>query len=306
MDARQKQILEYRSFKKGYYHLCTDGKTGKLFYTIEQYAYIMCSVALLTIKYGVQIYSFELMPTHIHIILSGTGAQSLECFFFLIERIRKRLKSDGYPVPPDSYWFKLIPITDKDSLRRHIVYLARNRYERGDCTPVGHMWGTGYLVYNQLADLLEGTKIKDIPVRKVKQLTGTFMKLPPDWEIHPVLGILPRCFVNTSKVLELFPSVKDYMTAMIKDYESYVKIAASLDEDVQWDPSEVKDIVNRMLMEDYRTTLLRNLTNEQKGIVAVKANEKYGIPIKLLAHTLFVPEHIIVQMINSKDYGTKR
>jgi hypothetical protein len=42
MDSRQKQILEYRSYPRGYYHLCTDGlKGGLIFNNDKQYAFGM-------------------------------------------------------------------------------------------------------------------------------------------------------------------------------------------------------------------------------------------------------------------------
>ncbi|MBR4596286.1 MAG: hypothetical protein IKO31_06140 [Bacteroidales bacterium] len=307
MDSRQKQILEYRSYPRGYYHLCTDGwHGGKLFNTQEQFALGMTTIALLTLKFGVQIISFELMPNHIHIILAGNGSDCLECFRFIMARIRKRLKADGCPLPPEDYWFKLVPIEDKKSLKKHIVYLARNKYEKGDCTPVGHIWGTGYLVYNQLSKYICGVKVKDCSKHKVHSITESLIELPADWEIHPDLGVLPKNFARTDKILELFPSVKAYMTAMIKDYEAYVKLSESLGESITWDIAEVRQIVSDKVMAEYRQTRIQNLTPDQKGRIAVLVFIEYGIDIGLIADALYLPEHIVNQFVNSKDYGKRK
>ena len=108
MDIRQRQSLEFRSLPNAYYHLCTDGwHGGKLFYTREQYASGMTSVALLCLKYCVRIYAFELMPNHLHIVISGTGAQCLDCFYFMRKRINKELRKAGNPVLPADYWMNL-------------------------------------------------------------------------------------------------------------------------------------------------------------------------------------------------------
>ena len=305
MDLKQKQILEYRSYPKGYYHLCTDGKKGLLFHTNEQYAFTMCSIAIITLKYKVKVYACEVMPTHVHLLLSGTGEQCVECYKFIIARIRKKLKEEGYPLPPDDYWFKLRSVDNTESFKKLVVYLARNKYEKGDCTPVGHLWGTGYLIYNQFAALITGTKVSEMSARQVARITGTTMELPPDWEIHPMLGILPRCFISTDKVYELFPTAKDYVTAMVKDYESIVKIAASVDEEISFSLEEAKDIVNILSQNMFPSVRFRDLTPEQKGKIAVKANASYGLSAKYLAQTLYIPEYVIIQLINSKDYGKR-
>ncbi len=302
-----KKNVEFRSMPFGDYHLCTDGwKEGKLFHTPEQYAFGMATVALMTLKFGVKVCSFELMPNHVHMLLTGTGQQCLDCYYFLIQRINKRLKSDGYPLLPPDYGFKLIPIDDDHSLRHHIVYLMRNKYEKGGCTPCGHMWGTGYLVYNQLAGLITGTKVKDMKIRRLERRIGSRIPLPEEWEIHPVLGILPSNYIDVERILILFPTVKDFMTAMVKDYESYVRISESTGETIEWSETEVKDVLARLCDVIFPQKRLYHLTPDEKCRLAVQADDKYHIPTHLLARALYISEYIIRQAIGSKDYGFRK
>ena len=302
-----KKNVEFRSMPFGDYHLCTDGwKEGKLFHTPEQYAFGMATVALMTLKFGVKVCSFELMPNHVHMLLTGTGQQCLDCYYFLIQRINKRLKSDGYPLLPPDYGFKLIPIEDDHSLRHHIVYLMRNKYEKGVCTPCGHMWGTGYLVYNQLAEVITGTRVKDMKVRWLERRIGSRIPLPEEWEIHPVLGILPSNYIDVERILILFPTVKDFMTAMVKDYESYVRISESTGETIEWSETEVKDVLARLCDVIFPQKRLYHLTPDEKCRLAVQADDKYHIPTHLLARALYISEYIIRQAIGSKDYGFRK
>jgi len=302
-----KKNVEFRSMPFGDYHLCTDGwKEGKLFHTPEQYAFGMATVALMTLKFGVKVCSFELMPNHVHMLLTGTGQQCLDCYYFLIQRINKRLKSDGYPLLPPDYGFKLIPIEDDHSLRHHIVYLMRNKYEKGVCTPCGHMWGTGYLVYNQLAEVITGTRVKDMKVRWLERRIGSRIPLPEEWEIHPVLGILPSNYIDVERILILFPTVKDFMTAMVKDYESYVRISESTGETIEWSETEVKDVLARLCDVIFPQKRLYHLTPDEKCRLAVQADDKYHIPTHLLARALYIPEYIIRQAVGSKDYGFRK
>jgi hypothetical protein len=302
-----KQIEEHRSMPLGDYHLCTNGwSEGKLFHTAEQYAFGMATIALMTLKFGVKVCSFELMPNHVHMLLTGTGQQCLDCYYYLVKRINKKLKADGYPPLPPDYGFKLIPIEDDHSLRRHIIYLMRNKYEKGVCTPCGHMWGTGYLVYNQLAEVITGTRVKDMKVRWLERRIGSRIPLPEEWVVHPVLGILPSNYVDVRRILDLFPTVKDFMTAMVKDYESFVRISESTGETMEWSEPEVKDVLSRLCDVLFPQKRLYHLTPEEKCRLAVQADDKYHIPTHLLARILYISEYIIRQAINSKDYGFRK
>lgn len=302
-----KQLNLYRSLPLGDYHLCTDGwAEGNLFHTREQYAFGMATVALMTLKFGIKICSFELMPNHIHMVLTATGQQCLDCYYYLVQRTNKRLKADGYPPLPPDYGFKLIPIEDEHSLRRHIVYLMRNKYEKGVCTPCGHMWGTGYLAYNQLTELITGTKVKDLKVRALERRIGSRIPLPEEWIVHPVVGILPSNYIDLERIKKVFPTVKDFMTSMVKDYESYVRISESTGETVEWSETEVKDVLARLCDQLFPQKRLYQLGAEEKCRLAVQADDKYHIPAHLLARTLYISEYIIRQMLASKDYGIRK
>ncbi len=304
MAITRKQIQEYRSLPKGYYHLCTEGwREGLLFNDKNQYAFGMCTIALLNVKFGVQIITFELMPNHIHLLLSGTGSQCVDCFYYIFSRINIKLKKDGYPKLPEDYGFKLIPAKDNLTLKKVIVYIARNRYEKGLCTPTGSLWGSSYLYFNMATSFIRGTKVKDISTRNYKEIMGTHLQLPPEWEIHPELGVLPSCYVRMDKVSRLFPSVKDYVTALVKDYESYSNIAKQLDEELEWSDSEIIDIIKQQIQQDYPGEELPSLTKDKKGRLAVQLISKYNIRADALSPLLGLPEYIITQFLNSKDYG---
>ena len=93
MNERMKRRAKYRTWKKGYYHLCTDGKTGILCHDDAEYANLVNVIAVLPLKY----------------------------------RASRRLREDGHKPLPRDYDFKLIPVEDEDQMRRNIVYIARNR-----------------------------------------------------------------------------------------------------------------------------------------------------------------------------------
>ena len=306
MDEKQKTRKAYRALPSGCYHLCTDGwKEGKLFHTDHHYIIGMASIAMLTILCGITIYAFELMPNHVHIIMKGTGEQAIKAFGLLVKRINKCLSADGYPTLPPKYGFKLIPIDNRASFRQHVIYLARNPYEKGICIPGGNPWGSGYLLFNKLGTALCGTKISEMKKVVLYNYTNSRISLPPHWEVHPQFGILPKNFVNTVNVINRFSSVKDYLTVLIKDYESFVRISDSVGEKIEFSIEEVRDIISEQIRKDYPGQRLTTLTNEAKCRIASYLFTRYGIDTVTLSASLNTPERIIIQAINSKDIGLK-
>ena len=66
MKERSKRRAKYRTWKKGYYHLCTDGKRGILCYDDEEYAHLVNVLAVLDRKFPVKVHFYEVMRSHVH------------------------------------------------------------------------------------------------------------------------------------------------------------------------------------------------------------------------------------------------
>lgn len=304
MDRKTRE--EYKNWKKGYYHMSLERLDGRLlFNSPEAYRMGMNSVALAQLKYDVEVYAIELMPNHLHKILSGTGLECLKVFAFLKRRLSNQLVREGFPPLPENYGFKLTPIEDRDALRKQILYTVRNPYEKDFCIPGGQPWGSGYLYFNHLADVIRGEKVANLSKRMVYELVGSHEELPLEWEIHPQLGILPRFYVRTEKVTQLFSSAKGYLTCLVKEYEAMVKIARTLDEEVEFSAEEVQDIVNTELRRIYPGRLFKTLTPEEKCRTAVSLNNRMGLTPRQLAQALHISELAISQAIRSKDYGIR-
>lgn len=295
---------DYQTKGKGYYHFCTDGLQGtRLFYTPAQFAYGMILIGLLTIKYNVKVYAFVLMPNHIHIILSGTGEQCVKAFDYLKSRISSRLKTDGYPPLPDDYDFVLVDIPDKLRMKGEIIYVLRNPLEKNLGAPNGYAWGSGWLYHSPIKDFVTGKRAGDMTVREKAKLIGSKMALPEKWEFHPDLGLLPRCFVDTSLVNRLFPQAKDLEVALVKDYESYVRSARDLHEEVIFDDSDIRTIVMQALQKHFGGAPLSEMSQESKCRLVVILSQHYGLSPSQIARAIVLNEKIVRQVLASKEYG---
>ena len=228
---RRKERQDIRNLKKGYYHLSTDGwKDGLLFHTKEQYAFGMIIIGLLTLWTGITVYSFTLMPNHVHILLSGNGEACLKAFDYLRNKLSARLVKDGYPPLPEDCWFKLKPVEDPEQMKIELLYVDRNPYELLLCVPSGYLWSSSYLHYSQLGTMIKGRRADTISKRELEEMTGSRITIPPHWEFHPILGLLPTSFIDNNLFLRLFINPKDYETRLVKDYEAFVKVGKTLGE----------------------------------------------------------------------------
>lgn len=305
MTERRRKYGQYGALPKRYYHLCTDGwQEGRLFHSPEQYAAGMDSMALACARFPVRIYAFELMPNHFHIVLSATGRACVQVFSFLCRRISARLVSDGYAPLPKNYDFQLIPIDSKESLKTHILYVHRNRYEKNACTPGGSEWGTDYLFYNPVAAYLSGVRIDSFSLREQKRKFGSKTVVPGHWLWHPKLGILPGSYVDTKKTLELFPSVKQYVTRIVKDYEMFVHLSRELAEPVEWSPAETAGIVQELRAEMFPGKT--HLNSEDQCRLASHLGGHFDMSPEVISEALGIPVPRVRQILRSKEFGSRR
>lgn len=307
MNIWEKQRQQYRQLNLGYYHLSTDGwKDGLLFHQTEQYAYGMTLMGLLTIRFELVIYDFTLMPNHLHILLKGTGETCLAAFDYFRRKLSARLVADGYPSLPEDYGFKLTAIESREQMRTNYLYLARNPYERNESVPGGHPWGAAYLHFAPLADHLHGFRADGMSKRKLEKLTGSRSPIPPAWEFHPQLGLLPACFIDSSMFKKLFLTPKDYQTHLVKDYESFVKLGRRLEEDMSFSSEEIFDIVHSVCRDLYPGKRPASLSNDEKGQLCVLLQKKYALSPLQMADTLHISEYLVRQLLAAKDYGRMR
>lgn len=307
MNTFRKRCEVYRGWKKGYYQLASDGwQEGKLFNRTEQFVYGMATIGLMCLKFDIKIYAFTLMPNHIHLVLSGNGKDCVAAFDYFRRRTSIRLSRDGdAPLPPD-YGFKLIPIENKQQMRNHVLYVFRNAYEKGWCTPQGYPWSSGWALFSPLAAFINGQRADKISRRKLKRLLGSHLTVPGNWEFHPALGLLPGSFVDNRLVLQLFPTVKHFQTQLVKDYESFSKIASDLGEDLSYTIEESRDIVTQLIQAHYGNKDMQQLTAEEKSLLAVHVYNTYHLPVPLIAEALSLQEKTVYQLVRSKDYGRSK
>ena len=292
----------YRALENGYYHFCTDGlKDGELFNSAEEYAFGMTLIGMMSHLFSLKIYAFTLMSNHVHIILSGTGANCLQAFDYLKRKLSARLKRDGYAPLPEEYWFKLVEITTPEQMRSEIIYVLRNPLEKGLAMVEGYLWGSGWLYYSGFGELIDLHSSDKKSTRENRKLTGGHEPVPGDWRFHPYLGLHPACFVDTALVKKLFPEAKDLQTALVKDYEVVFQIASRLGEICEFNKAEQESIVSQTLQKRFNGRSLNTLSEEDKGKLAIILNREFGFNSYQISTNIYIKEKVIRQLLSSKE-----
>ena len=299
MDKRQKRRAEYKTWKKGYYHLCTDGKKGIICHTEAEYVYLVNTISLLNLLFPVTVHVYEVMRSHLHLLISGKGAACVAAFDYIRRRINKRLREDGYPPLPADYDFRLIPIEDENQMRNNAIYIARNASQVMNIRPGSYLFGSTMVLYADVSRLFETVRAGDLSVRTLRKMFNTMLSIPPDRPIHPGLGMaLPQGFVDMGVLYKIFPSATEFETRLVKDYEAFVEIADKVGEEIVFTVEEARNMVDMELMKAGR--LLTNLSSEEKCQLAIALNRRFRLDALTLSRVLYIPARIISQALKGK------
>ena len=303
MNERMKRRAEYRTWKKGYYHLCTDGKKFTLCHDEGEFVHAVNVISVLDRKFPVKVHSYKVMRSHVHLLLSGRGTDCVDTFDYVKYRISRKLRQDGHPPLPKDYDFKLIPVEDEDQMRRNIVYIARNLFEVQDVLPGGSLWGASRIFYSEVPRLIETVRAGDLSARQLWTLLGTRIPVPPDRLIHPPTGmVLPESFVDTKVFYRVFPTARQYLTALVKDFEGYLMVADQLGETVSFTKEEAEEIIEQTLRKDYQGVSPDQLTTDERIRLAASLQKKYRLTVEQLATGLHLPSRTLAQALRSKQY----
>ncbi len=299
---RKNEIEAFREWGNGYYHFCTDGLKGRdFFYDSSDYATGTILLGLIHTKYDITIYAYSLMPNHIHIILSGKGGDCVQAFNFLRRKLNAMLKRNGRHPLPEDYWFKLEPIETREKMKNEIVYVLRNALEKGLGMACSYPWSSGWLYYSDWSDILNAVPACKVSQRDLLKRIGSIEDIPEDWLFLPHLGLNPYCFVDTQLVLKLFPEPKDLQTALVKDYETFFQIARRLGELSTFNRAEQESIVERLMEKRFGGRTLNQLSEEQKGQLAIILSREFGFTSYQIATTLFIKAMVIRQLLSAKE-----
>lgn len=267
----------------------------------REFVYVVNTISLLDLLFPVKVHAYEVMRNHLHLLLSGRGAECVAVFDYLKRRIDKMLREDGHPPLPEDYDFRLIPVEDEEQMCNNFIYIARNAFMVKNIRPGSYLFGSAMAFYSDVSRLFESVRAGDLSVRALKKLFRTNLSIPSDRPIHLGIGMaLPQGFVDASVLYKVFPTAQEYETRLVKDYEAFVEIADQAGEEMMFSLEEARDIVHQELTRMGK--VLSDLSSDDRCVLAVRLNKKYRLEASVLSRTLFIPAHVISQVLHSKRY----
>ena len=296
----KEQEAEYLFNTNGpFWHLYTPGNlTSIIFSNDEDFIFGMNLIAQVAAKFPeVQIYTFEIMNNHLHLILSGAEAACRMFFNMLKERLSRYMWNRGQTLDSDRFECKLIRITDLRMLRNEIVYVNRNGYvARHDCTPYTYPWGAGIAIFNSTTRLLPSTRYSKLTVRQKRDICKSKnIDLPGDLLVYgPV--ILPSSYCALQKTEQFFRSPHHYFSLLSKSWEAYSEIAKRLGETMIITDEEMYGAVSALSAKEFGIKNPRLLAANSKIELARRMKTEFYASPKQIRNILKVDQGVIDEL----------
>lgn len=263
---REQQCEELFRSRGPFYHLCTPGEsTLVLFENENDYRFAMNLMA----SSSLEIITFEVMRTHLHVIGEGSPDSALESFSRMRKRLYRFYQSTGRVRDLGSFQAEVFPIHDLTFLRNSIAYVNRNGYlVHPEHTPFSYPWGANRYFFNPDAKRHFDRKYGELIIREKRQLFSSHtVDYPAD---APVIDgyISPAFYCDLALGESVFRDARHYFNLVSRSVESYRDIAQLLGDTLLCTDDELYQIVRQICRDKHGNARPELLTPEQKQQMA--------------------------------------
>ena len=262
-----------------FWHVCTTGKlTEILCETPEDFKFCVTLIAIAASYAKVKVISFEVMSNHIHVLLAGcTREDCLNFFNYYKAKLHRYYLSTGRYKNLSGFTTDPIPLPTLESVRREIVYIARNGFLASDkYLPYSYPWGTGSLYFNPMSYTTDAQSFSAYPSReKQKMCHGRIPDLPDTFLVKDGM-ILPQSFCCIKLGEALFRSPHQYFSMVSKNYEAYSEVAKRLGDDIFLDDEDMFAVLLNMCRRKYNDSKPTLLPQRDKLDVARLMKKDYN------------------------------
>ncbi len=274
--------------RSGIYHLSSDHlETIHLFPDRESSRYGVNTLALAVARFGIFLFCYELMGSHLHVLVGGIWVRCREFFRWVLHRLAMMVSQrDGVSdiLPRDG--FDVHAVLDPKQFRNEVAYILRNCYKARICSPFSYEWGSIDVYFNPFRDLLPGTPVSALGTVAVRRLFQTRAVIPPHYEFRDG-RILNRCFVDFAYVERQFgDSLTFFDSLRVWDLESSVALSHGVSERVTFSDAELAVRINTLCRKEYGADSVQLLDRKSLLLLARTASRRFGAGKKQLARLL--------------------
>jgi REP element-mobilizing transposase RayT len=250
----KERICEYEFNRGGeYWHLCTPGQiTEIIFKEIMDYKFGITNTAICSVECNLKIISDAIMSNHIHFIIEGHQVECLNFFSKYRKRLKRYFTNKEVIVDLSHFNCNIFPITNIQSMRNEIVYVNRNGYLVNEkYTPFSYPWGSGYLYFNDGAQLRRGIPFNKCQYElKRKIIHGRIPDLSDKYVVDDDM-ILPVSYCNFFAGQSFFRDAHHYMKMITRNAESYGEIAKRLGDNIFLTDNEIYTAITQISLKEY-------------------------------------------------------
>ena len=282
-----------------FWHMCTPGcLTSILFKDTEDFKFGMNLIAQVSVKTPeVEIYTFELMNNHLHLIVSGPKDKCQVLFNNFKDRLGRYLRNKGEDCNLSGFECTLIEITDLKMLRNEIVYTNRNGYvARHDCTPFSYPWGSGAAIFNIITRLIPSKDYAALSIREKRKICKSKdIDLPGNLKVFEGV-ILPSSYCALNKTEQLFRDPHHYFNMLSKNWEAYSESAKRLGDSIIVTDEEMYGAVSALSAKLYGQKSPKLLRPDDKIALARKMKTEYSASKKQIRSILNISQDIVDEL----------
>ena len=284
--------------RKGIYLFTSDHKEKRLLFQDEKdYVYGVNTLAFGTLRYKkVKVLCYSLMGNHIHLLLMGSYEDCLAFYAWVLRRLAQWvsarygtagiLKLNGSDVQA---------VVDRDMLLNAVAYLLRNSYKARIESPFSYPWAPFECYFNPYLPLMHGDPVPG--AGKARELFGTHIEIPPDWE-HIRGRIINKCFVDYRTVermvgngLALFDRVRRY------NLESVISLSHGIEEQIMFTDSEMMEKIKVICDAEYHVASHHLLSRKDLLLLARTLARRFACPQKQISRLLGIDNSVLDNLL---------
>lgn len=275
------------------YNTCTPENHPIIFKTENDYKTGMSILAICAKMYQakIQIYAFQLMSNHIHLVIGGSRQDIMKFFAYFKDRLGRNFNGQK---DLNQLVLKLFPIEDLAYFRNSITYVNRNAFVvSNSVTPFSYPWGTSAYFFQPIAYKYTESSGKPIGILQTRQLMHT-----KNADMHKHLlsidgYISPLEFCNISIAEKTFRDAKQYFYLISRNIETYANIAKTIGESIFYSDGDLFLAASKLAKEYFGATKLETLPANQKIELAKRLHYDYNANDKQLQRMFKIDSEIL-------------
>lgn len=271
---------------KGYFHVCTDGRALPWMFKDESdFIAGVNRIGICYLRTGAKVIAYVLMDNHVHFVLHGTMPKCKE-FITLYKQLTGTWIHVKYGL--DDY-LRLLPtnillLDTEEKLLNAIAYIDRNPVVAGyRYLPTEYPWGSARYVFKEFREKEESKPLSTLSSRARRALLSTRIMLPPDWRIDNKGMLCPDSFLDVSVIESYFKTPVRYSYFLAKKLEGTVDMEMGLSQKIFIPDIELREIVRKMIMQDYGKDSVTDLDVHDRLSVARKLRYRYASTLKQIS-----------------------